>query len=406
METKNPTTNHLISDDYADWIQPGREFCSTPYMRGLGRFQGGWEYIANLIVDAADRRSVVFPDANVKIRRDAACVWEALQKAYAQTFKPQAILTDVIEAELQEWLDDPRDQIDLAKEINRCIDANTGFIRRFCLQDLGDPYFEIGDYYTRLSCMRRKLAIPVEDGKTIEGLDASDKSLVFSKIKERHGERGRMFARSGLDDYDRHGAINVNDESHVVSAFMYAFANRSNVCVLTTDRHVFDIAQKLQWFVDTHYRTWLTGQQIATGMFGTPRTVHSEETNELFSGDCELYRKRSVTFDEVMIKRAGYITIDVLHVEHDGWINGQHIVTEPEVVNMFVTKLDTNGLNSSVFFPQNVHIDVAMLGPGYGDFIFVGEDKNISDGEPGIPISAVDCNHVFTSFETTVNQEI
>ena len=406
----NPTTSHFLDasfDDASENDPRARTQFVTEYGVTGRKLAGGFDTIAALIqADAVERKGFRWaPDANVAIRNEASCVWDAMQKAYTLDYEPQCLLLAPVYKELEEWLNEPHRKHDLAKEINRCLKAENGFLRFFTGASIPERLKNLSDHYLDLLCFRRKLAIPY-DGKTIDGHDASDKSFVMSKITEKHGQRGKMFARSGRDDFEKTGLININDEAIVVLAFIYGMLTREHVCLITTDQHMLDIFYKFQWFIDTQYRTWLAAQMIAKGEYGDPQTSNSKELEPFFEGECEIYRKRSFTFDEVLKFRDNYYSFEVMHVQADNTINWIRFKWEPGVEEMLQSK-SVDGRNSTIFDTRNVHIATSPI-PGFGEYIVVGNDKSIvpTGRENALPISQLEIQHAIHSretFSTSVN---
>lgn len=400
---RNPTVEHLTNtefDDSLDGDPRGVIQVLTEY--GLSRRQlgGGFQSIAKLIdADAKDRADWIWvPDANIKIRKEARVVWEALQKAYLYDYEPQALLVAPVFAELQEWLSDPRDQVELAGEITRCLDRNTGFVRFYTEALLSEEYKKISEYYLDLISLRRYLAVPGDDGKSLEGLEASDKGFVMSKVTEQHGRRGKMFARSGRDEFDKSGFVNLNDEAIALLAFLFCVQHEKNVCLLTTDSHLLDIFYKLQWFIDTHYTSWLVGQAVAHGFYGSPDSGKCEMTDHFFEGSCELYKKRSWAFDEVHKVEDSYFSFEIMHVEHDGGINCLRYKMVSALRQMLKSKT-LDGRNSTVFPEMNVHIATAAIGPSYGENIIVAKDR-VLEREARLPVSVLDIQNAAYGNET------
>ena len=169
---------------------------------------------------------------------------------------------------------------------------------------------------------------------------------------------------------------------------------------------MLDIFYKFQWFIDTQYRTWLAAQMIAKGEYGDPQTSNSKELEPFFEGECEIYRKRSFTFDEVLKFRDNYYSFEVMHVQADNTINWIRFKWEPGVEEMLQSK-SVDGRNSTIFDTRNVHIATSPI-PGFGEYIVVGNDKSIvpTGRENALPISQLEIQHAIHSretFSTSVN---
>lgn len=321
---RNPTLGHLfggagmaanVSGLATEMPRP------TLYRLTVGTDFGGWERIAERVLQQASDGALWFPDSNVKIDPKTRCFWDAAQTAYASTFRRQVVFSRPILNELEEWLTDPRDRHELAREIQSCLSGNVGFAKAAEMNVVPSSLAFAFNSYLYMSTMRRYLALPADDGTMLDGLDRSNLSLIMSKIIDRFGHREQLLARAGLNDVKKDGAINIADEAHVVLAFFYSLLTETSVCILTTDKHLFEIFFKLQAIVDNHYRCYLAADLVAAGLYGEPELVAPGRTDGYFVGQCEMYKKRTVHLDEVMRERRKYFTIEVALVEHDGRVN-------------------------------------------------------------------------------------
>lgn len=410
---KNPTFAHLRNPEFTDSDDRDPRSKSgfvTEYGLTACQFPADFSWLSKLIyADANERKDFLWiPDANMAIRSNAAPVWEAFQKAFALDYKPQCLLLPAVEAELTEWLDEPYRNKELANAIRSSLERGTGFCRQTRADEFSPSDLRLVDYYISLLVARRRLALPLDNGKTILAVDASNKSLAMSKVSEFHGPRGKMFARSGRDDLERRGVINANDESIVALAFMTSLVGKQHVCILTTDRHVLDSFYKFQWFLDTHYRSYLVGQMIANGYYESCIVEPTSAMKHCFDGDCTFYKKRSWCFDEVLRTRDEYYSFEVMHFEETGTVNWIRFKWEPELLGMLRNKL-ADGRNSTIFGDHNVHIATSPLGESVGSHIIVGRDRMIPrQNESAIPIGLLDFQHAINSQErhTTVASSV
>lgn len=411
MKKHNPTVEHILNKEFDDACSDSdirtRSNIVTEYGFRYHRRDGGFDFISQLIyADAFERMNFVWiPDTNLAINKKASGVWSSLMRAYCLDFQTQCVMVGPVFNELKEWLFDPRRNMQLASDIRRCLKSKVGFLRLFSWFDFGEEYQVLAQHYLDLLSMRRYLAVPLGDNQHCNGFETADKSYVLSKITDDHGQRSKMFARSGRDDFDKNGDVNVNDEAIVLTSFFYGLLNNVNTCIVTTDSHLLDIFYKLQWFIDTHYRTWLAAQLVSEGEYGKPTKIKTEGTDFFFEGECELYKKKSSVFDEVMKFRSEYYSFEIMHIQPDGQINIMRFKWELGVKEMLQTKR-LAGKNSSVFGDRNIHIATGPVN-GIGDHIIVGKDKVVHPRrENPLPVSLLEAQHAIHSqerFSSSIN---
>lgn len=398
-----PTIRHLMDSRYntADVNDPRSQSCflSEYGFRGWQK-PGGFDRIAEMIFRDTEQRCGfhwIF-DSNIVISDKTDSVWEALQRAYTLDFEAQCVLVAPVYAELAQWLEEPYRKQELAKEINRCLEQNRGFLRLFTVQNIPEQLLKVCDYYHFLISMRRFLAVPFQ-GLTMDGTESENKSLVMSKVAENHGQRGLMFAKDGLKSLKASDAVNTNDEAIVLMTLLYSLVKRRHVCLLTMDSHVLDIFYKLQWFIDTHYTSWLAAKKIKSGFYGVPRKSIADELAHFFEGECEIYQKKSFVFDEVREVQHNYYTFEVIYVQDNEVLHGLRYKWEPGVLEMLADK-SKDGRNSVIFDQRNVHIATAPIRE-LGEFIVVGKDHRFFFDNPNsLPIAELDAQHALHSHET------
>ena len=329
----------------------------TPYGISHGTDTGGWEKVAEMILSDVDTPVLWVPDTCVKINPVANCFWEAAREAHSISFRPQVLLTEPIKRELSEWINDPRDRPDLAKAVRESIDTGSGFLRYTGRTDIAGDLAYAFNSYLYMTSIRRYLGIPNDEGKMLPGADPNNLSLTMSKIAEQFGPIAQGFARAGHKDVARNGVLNINDESMVVLSFFWAIQNENPICLVTTDRHVFNIFFKLQCMVDLHYRSYLAASLAAGGYYGSSTEYPAEKSNEHFSGVCELYPQKTPHFDEVLMPREKHFSIELILVQHDGALNYLKYTVEPEIKHMLLTRSRTSGRNTELFGDRNFYVD-------------------------------------------------
>lgn len=364
------------------------------------RIEGDWNTVAGFVGGPNPWPVVWCPDANVAFLDATAPVWDALRLAALGPYGARTVISGVAEAEMEEWLTDPRHHVDRAAAIKDALDAET-WIRRTQL-NRSSRLFSVACNYTHLLGVRRSLALPCSDGTTLVGTLATDKSDTMNSIQNTFGPRALGLARKGRRDAQKKGAINISDELHCIVGILHALQTRENTVILTADADFLEIFYKAQWFLDTHYRGWLTAKLIRSGRYGEPNGEISD-TRCLFEGPVTLYQRATAQMHEVLPLDASAVRVTVLYVAPHSELQIASFPFELQMLSMLETRAAT-GRSTDEFGESNIHIDLGPLGIGLS--LGIGRDSTVAVGEGELSTSlakldvlhSVHCRERFTAY--------
>ena len=398
---KNHVLDHIRNPAFRDreatdaiWLpEPKRLYLMAE------RLSGGWSRVAKEIVQRADQRMCWFPDTNVAIRDDAEPVWDAFRLAAMHAREPVAVIGAPVYQELSGWLEDPYRNKARARALRDALSQSEAtWAFGFDLdRDRDQLVFESFYSYIRLFGVRRALAVSTVDGSSPVGAVSDSMADTMNAIKDNVGTRAQALARKGRKDFEERGAFNINDEALVVLAIAYALGTGVETAIVTTDSDYLEIFYKAQWFLDTHFRSWLTGEWVANGLLGQSTGEHSSEL--FFEGPIRLYKKPSLTMEEVLPVTFSPIPVHVLFVSPCGDVIRFGFLFERGMVEMIKIRGQTGGRCTDRFGEANVHIDLAPLGDGFGEFIGVGKDVAAELEGTTMSVSFLDFTHAINCQE-------
>lgn len=342
---------------------------------------GDWNTVANYIFGPRPWPVMWFPDTNVAILDQAAPVWEAFRKAGLGSPDGVAVLSGVVEGELNEWLADPYRNPDRARAIRDSLRTQR-WVRAYRVTP-NHPLNPVLLWYTHLLGFRRQLACAGPDGRTPVGTDARDKSATMNAIRAQIGPRAQGLAKKGRQSAESSGLVNISDEMHCVMMILYALTTGRDVMMLTADLDNIEIFFKAQWLVDTHYRGWLTARLITEGRYGKP-VREFDAPYDHFEGPVTLYKRYSMQMHDVLPSKARGVYAGVLYVAPDGTLQRTRFRFETAILGMIETRNRT-GRCTDLFGDRNIHIDLGPLTPSLDDlYLGVGKDTTISFTIDGI----------------------
>ena len=180
------------------------------------------------------------------------------------------------------------------------------------------------------------------------------------------GPRGYLLAKKGKEAKNSENLL--TDETLVYLAMKTGIETGREVVILSKDEDVLEQFYKLQWLLDTHYRTMLLADAYAAdpSRFVThPMPASSDPLlKEAFIGDDDVLVERplwSISGPDAPILPP-YCRPVTVHC----WIVGQRIITmvfctEREMERLLHTKAATGGLNTYKFGEKNLHLWLAPL---------------------------------------------
>jgi hypothetical protein len=288
---------------------------------------GGWSAVNKAISGLNRLNAHWFPDSNVAFNPNLDSTWDAFRVAALD--RGCTKLTAAVMGELEKWLDDPFPRLE-----KRANEIKSGLQARSWIDHLmvGDEHSDFVLYYTKLLGLRRLLAVANDNRTTPLAIDGSNKSLSLSKVAFHCGERSTDLARKGRADKEKRGAASLNDELHCVTVILNAIRTRNDSYILTTDRDFLEIFYKGQWFLDTHYRSWLTSRMIVENNLKPTRIFN--ESNQFFTGELMLFARSSKQAAEVLPRTFSLVRAGVIYVSPKEKV---HIMTfnfETEMLSM------------------------------------------------------------------------
>jgi hypothetical protein len=373
MDKKNSLIDHLQNPNFVDRpssiLYPGDEANRLTF-RFTERL-GGWQSVADWI-RRGNTAVTWFPDTNVAIRSDTNEVWQALRAAGLGSPAGSAVISGVVEAELNEWLKSPRHNEKRAAVISQALEEGTWLQKhRF---DLASSAGKGMVGYSYLLGIRRQLARATDDGKTLLGTDAGDACGTMNAIKNQIGERAMDLARKGRLDARDGKPSNISDELHCLTAISYALANNRPSLLLTADRDYVEIFFKAQWFFDTHYRAWLAAKMIKNGSYGEP-TRDLVDTKGYFDGPVTLYRRATNNLREVLPRHFRPITAGVVYVAPNGFVQFMVFQFESAMLDLLKIRGKSDGRCTDEFGDSNIHVDLGPIKPLLdGNYLGIGKD--------------------------------
>ncbi len=350
--------------------------------------------IDSIVSDCLRQGFRILPDANIAIQPSLLSLWDTL----AAGPRGCCILTGPIFHELRQWLDKPYRNQTLAAHIR------SGLASKTWASLLGIDGFDEVDqawayYYTRLLWLRRFLALPRADDLAYDGLKY-EPANVLSRIERNFGLRAMQIAKKGRDESIDGYPAPANDETHVILGFMLALTTGTPITFLTADYDVYETVFKLQYLLDTHYRSWLVALSIKRGGYVHAGTLKEQDGYWPFAGDIDVYKKQSGDFHEILPDDYASVPIQVIYRPPNKDYVYQFIVYIVRDLNkMLWTKAQSGGRSTMQHGDRNVHIDLGMIGPRSEGLIGVGIDKLTQLDRYNMSMANADENIVINSQE-------
>ena len=375
----------------------------SPERLGLryGSQDGNWKTVAKFIKHSAVLPTVWFPDSNVAILPAAESIWDALRaSAKVALRKPIAVLSDIVDSELHEWLRDPWKQMNRANLIRYARERNE-WLHVFRIGKEKPAELAIYGYLGLLSA-RRTLALESEDGKTLLGTDVSEKSRTMDRISQTIGQRAVQLAKKGRESVAQKGMVNVCDEMHCLMVIFYALVNRIDCVLLTADSDHLEIFYKAQWLIDTHYRAWLVAKLINTGKY-KPCTQQLTQTDGYFCSPVTLYPRKSHQLRDILPHSYQSVKVSVLHVSPQNVIHKMTFAFDTQMLEMLAVRGSTDGRCTDLLDEMNVHVHLGPLCDAKDELVMgVGKDTTHRFTINGVErnLARLDLEHALNCRET------
>ncbi len=401
MPKTNLLFDHLTDPQFRDEsspiLVPGDS--KTRLKMWISQQVGSWEAVARWVHNMAGFDAAWVPDSNVLILDSTESVWDALRIAALGNERGSTVITSVVEAETNEWLGNPYRNQRRATDLKAALKGQTWVKRSAVRQD--DALYIAVRGYCHLLGFRRFVTQATATGKTIVGTEPSDKCGTMNAVRDTLGRRAQGLAKKGRSDYERLGKVNISDELNVLTGVVYALRNSRHCVILTADVDYVEIFYKVQWFLDTHYRSWLVGRLISTGNYGAP-CRRMDETHGFFQGPLTLYKRPTTHLREVLPEYTEHVNVTLIYVSPDNMIFTASFPFEPLMLEMMATRCRTNGQCTDRFGDANVHVDLGPLKSGMdGLYLGIGKDSALDFDYNGrrCRISKLDVAHSVFCFE-------
>lgn len=225
------------------------------------------------------------------------------------------------------------------------------------------------EYYVNLLGFRKRLlTLELARFEEEHGRPPNDNEmrLLAGKFHNEIGPRGYLLAKKG---HEAEGSPNFfTDEILVYLAMKTGIETGQDVVIMSKDEDILEQFYKLQWLLDTHYRSMLFADAYAAApsRFVT-RPMPTDDVSQLrgtFVGNDNLLVERSLQF---IVGDASPILPPYCHpVIVHCWIVGDKLTqmafcAEQEMKRLLYTKSVTSGLNTYKFGEKNCHLWLAPL---------------------------------------------
>jgi hypothetical protein len=340
--------------------------------------------------------TVFFVDANIFFNDVHQETWTAL-------LQRRVAVTPLVFQEINtSWLAEPRANKHIHRHVLDWIDKKESPIfELFYLDPTDSAVAYCVPYYMRLLLVRKQLWRIVENRLARENAPPPTEIDVERHIKKHFGERGYQRAKKGKDAAG--SPTFAADEEMVVYAFMHALLFGGETVILSGDSDIEDQVYKLQWLLDTHYRSMLFAERWAKGEIQLPtRTLDVSDAllSEAFHGD-----------DALLLEgRTSHLT-DVLPEHYTPTLLYNWLVTGPsdnmrfypmtwclemEMKDVLQVKAATRGCNTELLTGRNCHVWQRPL-PIPDGCVAIARDNRISLGDIDLPI--LDLQHALLTDE-------
>lgn len=290
-----------------------------------------------------------------------------LDTCFVKSFVPQRCwealvsrtigITHWINYELEEWRRNPQINHFFHKAYMDSLRSKDDRFT-FLPEREADPHLESGiSHYIALLCQRKKIFQRVREHlKMTLGIEPSDQA-VHSEIQRLVKERGMTLANKGQKDIQKPNFS--ADEDLVVRALAFALTTGREVSILTRDSDLIEQFFKLQYLLDTHYRSYLLAQSYADQPLNFRKVFESNPNRSLAPFESlEIYHMPAGMETRVLPDDFTPVNINVLRISESGgnlFASELRFSCEVEMKDVFYVKGKTNGLNTDLLAGSNLH---------------------------------------------------
>jgi cytochrome b len=340
--------------------------------------------------------TVFFVDANVFFNDVYAEAWNAL------LVRKVAITPLVFHEIKRSWVANPSANRHIHQHVLDWIEKKESSIFELFYLDPSDPVVAYCvPYYIRLLVARKQLWGIVETQLSRATARPQTDIDVERYIKKHFGERGYQRAKKGKETEG--SPTFAADEEMVVYAFMHALSFGTETVILSGDPDIEDQVYKMQWLLDTHYRSMLFAERWAKGEIHLPAKVldvSGAALSEAFQGD-----------DALLVEGRSAHLMDVLPEHYTPTLLYNWLVTGPsnnmrlypmtwcletEMREVLRVKADTNGRNTVKLDGRNCHVWQRPL-PIPDGCVAIARDRRFRLGDIDLPI--LDLQHALMTDE-------
>ena len=336
---------------------PGRRFVPRLTFMGTPKLEYDSEDFCRGVADAPED-VLFFCDTNLFHHSTDQSLWKALLNR-----EGKMIIVPPVRKELQLWLDTNASHI-----AARAVSGEEPSVRFLGLEPGNERERAACDYYVNLLGNRKRL-VAVERAKFEEehGRPPGKGELrgLMQKLNEHLGPRGYLLAKKG-DETE--GSPNFyTDEILVYLAMKTGIETGREVVILSKDADIQEQFYKLQWLLDTHYRSMLLADMYVAdpSRYVThPMPMNNPDLKEMFTGGNNTFVERPDWL--IRGNDAPILPLYCRPVKIHCWIFGERLsqmvfCAEREMERLLHTKAVTGGLNTYKFGDKNCHLWLAPL---------------------------------------------
>lgn len=336
----------------------------------LGDLAGDYSALAKSI-EGLPGECTVYLDANVWDVSLGPDVWRALT-----TTRGRVVVTPLVLMELGAW--------------SRSHPGHDGVLG-FRARQGQDPALEVElpldptstegiarAYYTHLLWIRRLARRVAEDRLRDRGQSTPTVQAINTEIQKTLGDRGLLLVHKRGKSASPGKAT---DEDLVYSAAASALKSGQGTIVLTRDDDLAEQFYKLWWFLDTHYRGMLMGDEYSANPFAyrhhalpvTERTAHMFTT-----GRSTMVERGPRRMQEVLPADFDFVAAECWVVKPAG-MTKLVFGAERQMARLLDVKGRTGGLSTEMLDGRNIHPWLAGLNIGrrVADSYLVAPDKTV-----------------------------
>lgn len=333
-----------------------------------------FEDLADLAYNSALPNHVYFLDTCFVKKEVPQQCWDAL-------LSKTICITSWIDYELREWRRDPRINCSFHAAYEK---GRTGKEPRllFLPSHNDDPDIASAiSHYVSLLIFRKDIFRSTRDQlKSDTGQEPSEEQ-VHKVVQKLVRERGMTIAAKGRADVEKPNF--TADEDLVVRAFVFALTTGRDVTILTRDKDLSEQFFKLQYLVDTHYRSFLLADAFANQPLNFRRYDDPNSKFEMQGFESiEVYQLPSGMADRVLPDDYQFVNVHIDRIIESGtdlFHSAFGFSAETQMAEMLRVKGRTNGLNTEAIGGKNLHRCIhPNLQEVLGNCVAVVQDRFIS----------------------------